>query len=135
VFPMFWLINTGELGLLYLALVLVCIGTGLTYGPQASLYSELFPASVRFSGVSISYAIGAILGGAFAPMIAQALLEATGTSTAISVYLLITVLVALLAVSLVRDRKGINLSIHNQAEQETGATVFDPAPQREKLTV
>jgi MFS family permease len=134
VFPMFWLINTGELGLLYLALVLVCIGTGLTYGPQASLYSELFPASVRFSGVSISYAIGAILGGAFAPMIAQALLDATGTSTAISVYLLIAVLVALLAVSLVRDRKGINLSIHNQAEQETGATVFDKRPEREVVS-
>jgi MFS family permease len=135
VFPLFWLINTGELGMLYLALFLVCIGTGLTYGPQAALYSELFPASVRFSGVSISYAIGAILGGAFAPMIAQALLERTGSSTAISAYLLVTVLVALVAVSLVRDRKGINLSIHNQAEQETGATVFARAPEREKLTV
>lgn len=135
VFPLFWLINTGELGLLYLALFLVCIGTGLTYGPQAALYSELFPASVRFSGVSISYAIGAILGGAFAPMIAQALLERTGSSTAISAYLLIAVLVALAAVSLVRDRKGINLSIHNQAEQETGATIFSTAPEREKISV
>jgi MFS family permease len=134
VFPLFWLINTGELGMLYLALFLVCIGTGLTYGPQAALYSELFPASVRFSGVSISYAIGAILGGAFAPMIAQALLERTGGSTAISVYLLVTVLVALAAVSLVRDRRGIDLSIHNQAEQETGATVFGPAPAPQKVS-
>ena len=131
VFPMFWLINTGQLGMLYLALILVCVGTGLTYGPQAALYSELFPASVRFSGVSISYAIGAILGGAFAPMIAQALLESTGSSAAISTYLLIAVVVALVAVSLVRDRRGIDLSIHNQTEQETGATVFGraaPAP-------
>lgn len=134
VFPLFWLINTGELGMLYLALFLVCVGTGLTYGPQAALYSELFPASVRFSGVSISYAIGAILGGAFAPMIAQALLERTGGSTAISAYLLIAVLVALAAVSLVRDRKGIDLSIHNQTEQETGATVFDRAPERETVS-
>ena len=41
---------------------------------------------------------------------------------------------ALLAVSLVRDRKGINLSIHHQAEQETGATVFSRAPERERVS-
>ncbi|QCU78702.1 MFS transporter [Citricoccus sp. SGAir0253] len=135
VFPLFWLIDTGEIGMLYLALFLVCIGTGLTYGPQAALYSELFPASVRFSGVSISYAIGAILGGAFAPMIAQALLERTGGSTAISAYLLVTVVLAFAAVSLVRDRRGIDLSIRNQAEQETGATVFGPArPRHERVS-
>lgn len=125
VFPLFWLVNTGELGMLYLALGLVCIGTGLTYGPQAALYSELFPASVRFSGVSIAYALGAILGGAFAPMIAQSLLSATGTSSSISAYLLGVVLVSLVAVSLVRDRRGIDLSVHNQAEQEVGATIFN----------
>jgi len=125
VWPLFMLIDTGSLVNLYIGLGLVSIGTGLTYGPQAALYSELFPASVRFSGVSISYAIGAILGGAFAPMIAQALLEATGGSTAIAVYLIGMCVVALVAVSVVKDRKGIDLSIHNQAEQEVGATVFD----------
>jgi MFS family permease len=58
--------------------VILTIGLGFTYGPQAALYAELFPASIRFSGVSISYAIGAILGGAFAPTIAQAIVQATG---------------------------------------------------------
>ena len=53
--------------MLTLGLIILTVGLGLTYGPQAALYTELFPASIRFSGVSISYAIGAILGGAFAP--------------------------------------------------------------------
>jgi MFS family permease len=128
VWPLFMLIDSGSLVNLYIGLGLVCIGTGLTYGPQAALYSELFPASIRFSGVSISYAIGAILGGAFAPMIAQALLDATGGSAAIAVYLIGMCLIALIAVSLVKDRKGLDLSIHNQAEQEVGATVFDKRP-------
>ncbi|MEW1981064.1 MFS transporter [Citricoccus sp. NPDC079358] len=128
VWPLFLLIDTGSLANLYLGLGIICIGTGLTYGPQAALYSELFPASIRFSGVSISYAIGAILGGAFAPMIAQALLDATGSSGAIAVYLIGMCVVALIAVSLVRDRSGIDLSIHNQAEQEVGSTVFDQRP-------
>ncbi|NAZ15509.1 MFS transporter [Glutamicibacter soli] len=124
-FPVFALVNSGSLGMLYLAFGLFSIGLGLTYGPQAALYSELFPASVRFSGVSISYAIGAILGGAFAPTIAQALVQATGGTTAVAVYLLVVVVLAFIAVSLIRDRSGIDLSFHNQAEQEVGALVFD----------
>ena len=126
--PMFLLIDTGQLGNLYLALTMVCLGTGLTYGPQAALYSELFPASVRFSGVSIAYALGAIFGGAFAPMIAQWLLNSTGSSMAISMYLMAVLLLSAVAVSLVRDRRGIDLSVNNQAEQEVGATVFDRRP-------
>ncbi|MGP5264804.1 MFS transporter [Glutamicibacter arilaitensis] len=124
-FPVFALVNSGSLVLLYAAFGLFSIGLGLTYGPQAALYSELFPASVRFSGVSISYAIGAIVGGAFAPTIAQALVQATGGTTAVAVYLLIVVAISFTAVSMIRDRSGIDLSFRNQAEQEVGALVFD----------
>ncbi|WP_395403458.1 MFS transporter [Arthrobacter sp. UC242_113] len=124
-FPLFWLINTGSLPMLYLALTIFSFGLGLAYGPQAALYSEMFPASVRFSGVSISYALGAILGGAFAPTIATALVQATGGTEAVSLYLVGMTLVSLVAVSLVRDRSGMDLSIRNQAEQEVGALIFD----------
>ncbi|WP_312178371.1 MFS transporter [Arthrobacter sp.] len=135
VFPLFWLIDTGSLPMLYLALGLFAVGLGLSYGPQAAWYSEIFPASVRFSGVSLSYALGAILGGAFAPTIAQALINSTGTSSSVSLYLLGMTAVSIVAVLLLRDRSGIDLSINNQAEQEVGATVFDKrrAPAFEKV--
>lgn len=58
-------------------------------------------------------------------MIAQAMLQATGGTTAISVYLMAMSLVALVAVSMFRDGRGIDLSINNRAEQEVGTTVFD----------
>ncbi|MFK0083811.1 MFS transporter [Glutamicibacter sp. NPDC090743] len=125
IFPLFWMVNSASLPMLYLGFALFAVGLGLSYGPQAALYSELFPASVRFSGVSISYALGAILGGAFAPMIATALVQATGSTDAVALYLIGITAVSLIAVSLVRDRAGINLSITNQAEQEVGALVFD----------
>lgn len=135
VFPLFWLIDTGSLPMLYLALGLFAIGLGMSYGPQAAWYSEIFPASVRFSGVSISYALGAILGGAFAPTIAQALINSTGTSASVSLYLLGMTVVSIAAVLVLRDRPGIDLSITNQAEQEVGATIFDKrrAPAFEKV--
>lgn len=104
---------------------LFSIGLGLTYGPQAALYFELFPPSVRFSGVSISYAIGAIVGGAFAPTIAQSLAQATGGTTAVVVYLLVVVAISVTAVSLIRDRAGIDLSFRNQAEQKVGELITD----------
>lgn len=137
VFPLFWLIDTGSLPMLYLALGLFTIGLGLSYGPQAAWYSEIFPASVRFSGVSISYAIGAILGGAFAPTIAQALIQSTGSSAAVSLYLLGMTILSVIAVLILRDRPGIDLSINNQAEQEVGATIFDQRRERayDKATI
>ena len=124
-FPLFWLINTGNIWAMTAALALFSVGLGLTYGPQAALYSELFPASIRFSGVAISYALGSIIGGAFAPTIATALVQATGTTMSVSAYLLIVALISAGAVLLTRERRGIDLGIDNQAEQEVGATVFD----------
>lgn len=128
VFPIFWLVDHGGLLGLYVALVLISTGLGLTYGPLAAWYSEIFPASVRFSGVSITYAIGAVLGGAFAPMIAQLLLDRTGTTAAVSAYLLLASLLGGVATLCLRDRSGIPLGPDHEAEQSTGATMFRPHP-------
>ncbi|WP_345600462.1 hypothetical protein, partial [Thermocatellispora tengchongensis] len=51
--------------------------------------------------------------------------NATGSSASVSAYLLVITLLSIGAVLILRDRPGIDLSIHNQAEQEVGATVFD----------
>ena len=74
---MFMLIDTASIVLMGMAMFVLTIGLGLSYGPQSALYAEMFPAHVRYSGVSIGYAIGAILGGAFAPLIAEVLLGAS----------------------------------------------------------
>lgn len=88
VLTLFPLVNTGNVVLLGAGLMLLTLGLGFTYGAQSAWYTELFPASVRFSGVSISYAFGSILGGAFAPAIAQWLQQTTGSSTNVTYYLL-----------------------------------------------
>lgn len=115
---LFPLVNSGSIVLLTIALMLLTVGLGLTYGPQAALYAELFPASIRFSGVSIAYALGAILGGAFAPTIATALVDATGTTVSVTVYLAIMAVLGLVATLLLRDRSGIPLGPDHEAEQE-----------------
>ena len=117
VFTLFPLVNSGEIGKLFLGLAILTIGLGFTYGPQAALYAELFPASIRFSGVSISYAIGAILGGAFAPTIATALVKATGGTGAVTAYLAGMTLLGLIATLLLRDRSHLPLGPDHEEEQ------------------
>jgi len=117
VFTLFPLVNTGDVWLLFAGLAILTVGLGFTYGPQAALYTELFPASIRFSGVSISYAIGAIAGGAFAPTIATALVKATGTTMSVTWYLAGMTVIGLIATLLLRDRSGIPLGPDHEAEQ------------------
>lgn len=121
VLALFPLVNSANPGLLALGLILLTLGLGFTYGPQSAWYSEMFPASVRFSGVSISYAIGAIVGGAFAPTIAAWLQQTTGTSQSVTWYLLGMTVVGLIATLLLRDRRGIDLSPAAEEEQSRGA--------------
>jgi MFS family permease len=67
--------------MLALAFVLGC-----TVGPQSALFAELFPAHVRYSGASLGYQVGAILGGGIAPLLATWLYAEFGSTVAVSGY-------------------------------------------------
>ena len=104
VYPMFLLVNQGTLTLVGIALVGVAIPQGLTYGPQSALYAEMFPAQIRLSGASLAYAIGAILGGAFSPTIAEFLSQQTGTVVSVAFYLGVTSAISLATILTIKDR-------------------------------
>ncbi|AZL08444.1 MFS transporter [Brevibacterium aurantiacum] len=123
IFSLFPLVNTGSIWMLFLGLVVLTVGLGFTYGQQPSMYAEIFPSSVRFSGVSVSYAIGSILGGAFAPTIAKALVSATGTTTSVAIYLALVTLVSLAATLALRDRSGIPLGPTHEEEQSVSPII------------
>ncbi|QTX05393.1 MFS transporter [Agromyces archimandritae] len=121
VFALFPLVNTGNVWLLFVGLALFVVGNGFTYGQQAAYFAELFPASIRYSGVSITYAIGAILGGAFAPMISAWLVQTTGSSTSVAFYIAGVMVVAFIATLLLKDRTGIPLGADHEDEQAESA--------------
>jgi len=109
--PMWMLIDTADAATFGFALVVMSLPLGLTYGPQAALYAELFPVGVRYSGVSIGYALGSILGGAFAAMIAQSIVVATGKSWMVGAYVILTALISFVAVTRIKDRPGVSLDV------------------------
>ena len=115
--PMWFLIDTKNIVWYFVALFVMTFGLGLSYGPQSALYAEMFPAKVRYSGVSIGYALGAILGGAFAPMIAEMLMNQFKMSWTIGAYIAIAAVISLVGVSLVKETKGVDLHVAEAHEE------------------
>lgn len=109
--PLFMLIDTRNIWLYGIALFLLTIGLGLSYGPMSAMYAEMFPVSVRYSGVSIGYALGAIVGGAFAPLISEALLTGTKWSGSIAIYIMVLCVISFVGVSLVKETRGVDLGV------------------------
>lgn len=86
-FAMFPLVETGSPILITLAIVVEMMFLSMMYGPQAALFAELFPVEVRYSGASLGYQIGSVVGGGFAPIIATALFAEFGSTLSIAIYL------------------------------------------------
>ena len=72
-FAIFPLVDTGNFYFVVLAIAGGLTFLGMMYGPQAAFFAELFSTEVRYSGASLGYQIGAIIGGSFAPTIATLL--------------------------------------------------------------
>ncbi|MGW5969813.1 MFS transporter [Streptomyces sp. NPDC055186] len=102
--PQFWLLSQGTGPGVGVALLTLAVPLGLTYGPQSALFAEMFPARIRLSGASLAYAVGAVLGGAFAPMIAEALTQGFGTVIAVAPYLMGMALISLVTAFFLTDR-------------------------------
>ena len=104
-FALFPLINTGEPLMIVIAVTLGLTFLGMQYGPQAAYFTELFTTEVRYSGASLGYQIGAILGGALAPTIAVLLWKELGIFY-VSVYILVAAVLTLWSLSALEETKG-----------------------------
>lgn len=104
-FALFPLIDTGSIELIVVAITLGLVFVGMQYGPQAAYFTELFSTEVRYSGASLGYQIGAILGGALAPTIAVLLWNEFGI-VFVSGYIAIAALLTLWSLSALEETGG-----------------------------
>ncbi|AHH96667.1 MFS transporter [Kutzneria albida] len=110
VFVFFALLDSRSPGTIILATTLALLLHGAMYGPQAALFAELFGTRVRYSGASIGYQLASILAGGLAPLIATALLQSSGVSTPVALYVAAGALLTALAVAVARETKGSSLT-------------------------
>lgn len=110
-FPYFWLIHQGSILLLTIATI---IGLGIIWAPitavLGTMFSEIFSAEVRYTGISLGYQIGAAVAGGTAPLVATALLAKFNDSyVPVALYIIFTAVISLLAIWAVKDRQGMAL--------------------------
>jgi len=61
-----------------LAIIVIGMLSGMTYGPVAALLVEMFPARIRYTSLSVPYHIGTGYFGGFLPFISQYIVARTG---------------------------------------------------------
>jgi MHS family shikimate/dehydroshikimate transporter-like MFS transporter len=99
-FPFFMLTNTLDPTLIALAFILIMgIGGGAMFGPQAAYFAELFGPRLRFSGFAFARELGSILAGGPSPFIAALLVGyMAGAPWGVACYVIFLSLVTALAV-------------------------------------
>jgi len=107
--PFMLFVDTASVPLITMATLILTATLGLSYGAQSALFAGLFPTNVRYSGSSLAYAFGAILGGGFAPFIATWLVLKTQTGVSVGVYMLVMVAISLVASIMIKPSDMVGL--------------------------
>jgi MFS family permease len=108
--PYFWALDTRSLPIIVLATVVaVNIGNSAVYAPQPAYFSELFEPQVRYSGASLGAQAASVFAGGLAPVIATALLDATGGYDTIALYMSAMVMITIVTALLSPDPYGASL--------------------------
>jgi metabolite-proton symporter len=106
-FPLFWLLDSGSIGAVWLALALAfAFSHSAMYAPQAAFMSEMFGARVRYSGASLGAQLASVLAGGLSPFIATALLRQYGGGGPIALYLIGMAAITVVAVVLAGETAG-----------------------------
>lgn len=110
--PIFLLVGTGSPWAIIFGVVLFLgLGHGLVYAPLPAMYCELFPTSVRYSGISVGYQMASILLASFTPALASAMVLWTGGSLwPVIGFAIGTTIVAAIAISFAPDNRHIPLN-------------------------
>lgn len=102
--PVFQLMVEDGLLSILIAQMLLATVIGMYLGPVPALLVELFPTSVRYTGMALSYNFSAALFGGTAPMVCVWLLKNTGTPLSIAAYVMLCNILSLIALTYYRER-------------------------------
>ncbi|MFJ2991192.1 MFS transporter [Pandoraea sp. NPDC087047] len=107
-FTMEPLLGSGSMPFVALYLSIELFLMGVTFAPMGALLPELFPTNVRYTGASVAYNLGGILGASIAPYIAQLLAERGGLSW-VGAYVSVAAVVSLIGVLLMKETRHAKL--------------------------
>ena len=119
-YPFYWLLDTHNILAIIIALLLILpLCHALTYGPQAAFIPELFPTQLRYSGSGIAYTLGGVLFSAPVPFVCAALLDKTGSSWPLSLYIIAGAVLTAVAVFVTRESKHDDIAWSNFDDRQS----------------
>lgn len=99
-------LGSGSIALIFAALAFALFVMGFVYGPLGAWLPSLYPARVRYTGVSLAFNMAGIIGGGLTPFAAQKL-ALWGGLTSVGLYLAAMALVSLVALLALRGRASV----------------------------
>jgi MHS family proline/betaine transporter-like MFS transporter len=97
-YPLFaWLAAAPTLQTLLIVQAIIGVLMAAYMGPLGALMAELFPARMRTTGLSISYAFGVAIFGGLAPLFNTWIISVTGNKLAPAFYLILAAAISLIA--------------------------------------
>lgn len=120
IYPLFvWLVAAPSLQRLLATELVFAVLMAAALGPASTALAELFPTSVRATGLSISYNVATTLFGGFSPFLVAWLIHVTGNKMMPAYFVTVAMLIGLAALLPMRDRAG---------ERSLDTRSADPAP-------
>lgn len=108
-FPLFSAAHAGSFLGVCLAMAAAGVSIGFVYGPEPAFFSELFPTKHRYSGISLGVQLGAVLGGATAPILATLMMSWSGGTWGVSMLVIVWQLVGLAGLMILGESRGRSL--------------------------
>jgi len=103
-FAYFHIMDIGTPGAVYTAICLAYVVSAIMFGPIGAFFCEHFGTQVRYSGASLGYQLGAVLGGGLAPTLAVALYGMSNQQTwSVSLYVALAAALSFVCLLLLRE--------------------------------
>jgi MFS family permease len=97
-------LDTRSFGWILVGFVILFVPYAANYGTMPTFFAQVFPPSVRYTGMSLGYTFGTVISSAVAPLIASGLFEATGSWIPIALYMVGIGIVSAVAALFLRER-------------------------------
>jgi MFS family permease len=114
---MFYAIGTKQFWLATVAMCLATIPHSMFYGAIAGLLARAFPANIRYTGLSLAYQLCSLVVGGGTPVLAQWLLNTSGSIMPVAITSGCYALVSLVCTLMLLNRTGYDSKVLSTAEQ------------------
>lgn len=110
-FPMFGMLGSGNVALIFVAFTVALILHSSLYGPLAAFVSEQFGTTSRYTGAAVGYQLATLIGAGFTPGIVAGLYKDAGQNILpVVVFLSVMALVSIVFIALTRESKNNDLT-------------------------